>query len=880
MSDYTHSAIYQNAFHSRKGDISASSRTRLQTAIARMREQVSSLLTMVPTDCKDLTVHDVTHLDALWEMASLLSGNCSDLNPAEVFVLGSAILLHDAGLTTAAYPEGLEEIKKTPEWTDIAAAYLRQSGTDVSTDSILNPPAQIFPSVKFAVLRALHAKQAESMAVKPWTLPGGDQLFLIEDIELRQAFGASIGRIAHSHHWNIDKVAEALETVGAGTVLPAEWSVNERKVACYLRCADACHMDRRRAPTFLYAATKPSGLSEIHWRAQNKMNKPTVKGTTIVFTSGQPFHADDAEAWWLVHDLVRTADNEIRSSNALLEEVGAKPFVVQRVLGAESPRSLASQVRVDGWRPIDAEIRVSDPVHLARSLGGRNLYGEDALAPIRELLQNAADAIRARRQIEERPDSWGEIHVTIEPAPNSDRSCWLHVDDNGIGMSERVLSGPLIDFGKSIWNSSLLREEFPGLESKSLRPVGKFGIGFFSVFELANEVKVISKHYQAAMSDAKVLEFRSLDSRPLIRAASSRELPRDVSTRVSLFLQDRSTLSEFPSFRSYLNGMRVVERPDLRNRVAGLVSMLNVRVEYFDRLEGKNFSHSPAVYDISVPDFIDEVYPDSPQQRRDLLKRAYSSIMRPLADKDGKLYGRAAIEILSSMRSNDNICQVSVGGFVTSGYGAFDAPVVGVIEGDTNDAARIRAKAIVPEAVRSSWASQQAELILAERDHFRSNQLLRACTYVRALGGDPGGLPYCFNQGKLIDFYETQRMISDSEILVVPLILEYQSRLKLRIYQNLRSDYFQIKLKENVFFICSEDENLLDEEMTRPIVKDRKSILSVSEIKHPELLDFISLARNGWKSEPVIEVGLRQLFDSNIYSLPEAGWTIVLRRSS
>ena len=364
------------------------------------------------------------------------------------------------------------------------------------------------------------------MASLAWFLPNGEQIYLLDDAELRQAFGAAIGRVAHSHHWDIERVAETLlDNIGAGTVLPADWSVSERKVACLLRCADAAHIDRRRAPTILYAATRPSGISDVHWGAQNKINKPVVDGSTLIYSAGQPFKSSDAASWWLAYDLVRLVDKEIRASNAMLEELKFTPLQVQQVLGAESPRALSIHLRPDGWRPIDAEVRVSDPVHLAQTLGGHHLYGEDVLAPFRELLQNSADAIRARRQLENRPTSWGTIRVTVEAVPDEPNSCWVHVDDNGIGMTERVLCGPLIDFGKSIWNSPLLREEFPGLQSKNIRPIGKFGIGFFSVFEIAKPIQVTSKHCEAGMSEAKVLEFRSLATRPLLRPAEAKELP-------------------------------------------------------------------------------------------------------------------------------------------------------------------------------------------------------------------------------------------------------------------------------------------------------------------------------------------------------------------
>jgi hypothetical protein len=38
------------------------------------------------------------------------------------------------------------------------------------------------------------------------------------------------------------------------------------------------------------------------------------------------------------------------------------------------------------------------------------------------------------------------------------------------------------DFGATYWNSSLVREEYPGLLARGFRAAGRHGIGFFSVF--------------------------------------------------------------------------------------------------------------------------------------------------------------------------------------------------------------------------------------------------------------------------------------------------------------------------------------------------------------------------------------------------------------
>ena len=91
---------------------------------------------------------------------------------------------------------------------------------------------------------------------------------------------------------------------------------------------------------------------------------------------------------------------------------------------------------------------------------------------------------------------------------NREDGIWLSVEDTGIGMSEAVLTGSLLDFGASFWGSTRMVEEFPGLAAKGMASLGKFGIGFFSVFMLGDHVRVITRRPDRAESDALLLEFQ------------------------------------------------------------------------------------------------------------------------------------------------------------------------------------------------------------------------------------------------------------------------------------------------------------------------------------------------------------------------------------
>jgi molecular chaperone HtpG len=99
---------------------------------------------------------------------------------------------------------------------------------------------------------------------------------------------------------------------------------------------------------------------------------------------------------------------------------------------------------------------------------------------LRELLQNAADAITARA--EEEPDP--PRRVTVVPADVSPDGC-LHVDDTGIGLDEAGIREVLATIGASTKRDAL------GLARESF--LGQFGIGLLSCFLVTDEIRVTTR---------------------------------------------------------------------------------------------------------------------------------------------------------------------------------------------------------------------------------------------------------------------------------------------------------------------------------------------------------------------------------------------------
>ena len=364
----------------------------LRGVLKRFREHAAVLTSRISATFPQLTVHDATHLDALWETADLIAGEGYPLNPMEAFVFGGAILLHDAAHCFEAYEGGQNAVRNSVEWKDAFA-----SEKAAHPEEILEKLKQYSD---FTAIRLLHARQAEKLGGREWKSEnGGPSFFLIEDVDIRSRYGALIGKIAASHNWSIDDVKSRLrDQVNAPGCWPSEWRVDPVKIACLLRCADAAHIDERRAPDFLLALIRRSGVPLDHWKAQNWLSRIDLDQSdpskrSLLFTSTHAFKSADASAWWVAYDAITMLDAELRASNNLLssrvqKDSSSPPFLSQRVTGANSPAVLSKSIETEGWIPTSARIHVGNLERLVETLGGQNLYGsggDDFAVVIREL---------------------------------------------------------------------------------------------------------------------------------------------------------------------------------------------------------------------------------------------------------------------------------------------------------------------------------------------------------------------------------------------------------------------------------------------------------------------------------------------------------------
>ncbi len=684
-----------------------SSYTTLRVRAASMTQQIASAI-------PSLTVHDVTHLDALWETADLIAGNDYPLNPMEGYVLGGAILLHDAALCFEAYAEGKEGLRRTVQWRDAHTIESERSHND--------PEDVVSDRADFAALRALHAQQARELGTRSWPSKEQGEMFLIDDHDLRSRYGSLIGEIASSHHWPIEDVLSKLQgQYNAPGTFPLEWRVDPVKIACLLRCADAAHIDHRRAPDFLFALTRRQGISLNHWKAQNWLARVDIdqsdsSGTSAAVTSNRDFGLADVDAWWVAYDAICLADKELRASNQILmsrpqKEISPQ-FRVRRISGVTSPESMSEYVRANGWRPCSAKLHVGNVEKLVSGLGGEVLYGKAHKLDValREIIQNARDAVVARKNVEK--EFGGRIRIQIHK--EADGACCIDISDDGLGMSERVLTGPFLDFGNSFWASTLVCEEFPGLASSGFKSIGRFGIGFYSVFMVAERVTVFTKRWDEGHDSMKTLMFdNGLTLRPTLSTQRSATLGA-FSTRVSFKL--KTDIGD-PTIQK-IERHRMGEEPilvEFSDYLAALVAGIDVLVEYRESNDGPYIQvHRPLAELTSPSDRI-----------RWLEKISYSKYtnakvedkganrLRFIKSADGSICGLAALS--SHIAHGTDFMSVRcIGGLAVSVHGRSSANYIGYFDYEPETAKREASGGIsAPFVHLQAWADEQVALLKA-----------------------------------------------------------------------------------------------------------------------------------------------------------------------
>ena len=163
---------------------------------------------------------------------------------------------------------------------------------------------------------------------------------------------------------------------------------------------------------------------------------------------------------------------------------------------------------------------------------------------LRELISNASDAIDKLyyKSLTDTKVNLNKDDVCIKLELDKENRT-IKIIDNGIGMTEEELDNNLGIIAKS--GSSLFKEIND--KQKDVNIIGQFGVGFYSAFMIAKEIRVLSKSFDS--DEAHLWISDGIDGYSIEKATKA-----DAGTEITLYLKDNT---ETDNYDEYLEQRRI-----------------------------------------------------------------------------------------------------------------------------------------------------------------------------------------------------------------------------------------------------------------------------------------------------------------------------------
>lgn len=511
------------------------------------------------------TDHSPRHIAEVLETAASLISDTSHelLSPEDVAVLCMSILLHDCGmhLTQDSFrllisdtgPPIIAGLGDLP-WAQIWSEYLAEANrfgqekliaifgdTEPVVVSLLNLDnlTERDHLLIGEFVRRHHTRLAHEIALKGVTRSGGSILsFDGFDPEIKDIAGL----VARSHGMAIRSTFEYIRA--RYNLVPIYRNIKIPYLMAVLRIADYVQVKSERAIKALLSVKElRSPVSRQEWLAHFAVRD--------VHT-----HHDDPEALYvhaapadtktylklvaLFKDIQRELDEswgtlgEVYGRNADLGQLGLS---IRRVRSnMDSVENFAKTVT---YIPTNARFDSSGPDLLKLLVGP--LYDYEYEVGIRELVQNAADACRERRDLrlaESADKESSEFDILVEIEESEDGTGLVTITDRGVGMTLDTVKKYFLIAGASFRNSELWKRQHTE-ENGTARVIrgGRFGVGALAAFLLGDEIRVWTRHVGRA--ELEGIEFSARIDDPVVEL---RKCKAPIGTKIQIWVSNNEVL--------------------------------------------------------------------------------------------------------------------------------------------------------------------------------------------------------------------------------------------------------------------------------------------------------------------------------------------------
>lgn len=512
MADWTSTVLWVYLEQSKGTEAGA-----VKVALESCMPDIQDVLAQGGTAPLDFTLHDAGHgFRVAQRMADIIpEGVLGQLTPYELALLLLSAYLHDIGMTparqkvTAHYNYLLtgEDKHLTREEIDAFQKWIDDEGRNVEPPLAKGTPTgellRLAEEITAYYCRHRHNDWgAEWVRGNLGGLKLGSYDNWLEDLV----------DLCRSHHYGYGELIKKRfdpRTVGAHGAV-----VHLRYLACVLRVADVLEVDPERTPEVIFRHRAVGESSILYWYKDHQLSLLIQKEKQNVVIAARPSRAYIHKAIEVTVDQI---DEELRVCRALADETHFETHLTLDLPHRWMlPRAVHRDINpAEGtYEYIDGAFR-PDTQKLLELLSGVELYGTP-LAAVRELLQNAFDAVReqvAYQRLErakanpnvnpadpQLEQTLGQLHQVGLRLESNEEGAWLVCTDTGVGMSKSIITYHLLVSGLARRHDVLELERRARQAGFTLGRTGQFGIGVLSYFMVADRIVIRTRRSQLSGS--------------------------------------------------------------------------------------------------------------------------------------------------------------------------------------------------------------------------------------------------------------------------------------------------------------------------------------------------------------------------------------------
>lgn len=452
------------------------SASELEVALQDVCKLGSEMAITIRDNFPTYTLHDEKHIcNVMSNMLNLLGEAKSCLTRNECALLILAACYHDIGMSVDK--EELEYLKQCP---NCIVEYLETHPVDfniVYPNSVYDVPNVTSDVIQRYVRATHHIRVRDQLRNTDWPAVLGKCISVDELIAVCQSHGEHITKIKQYKILSPD--------------------LDLYLCAVLLRLGDILDFDMSRAPESLlkYMDLDRSDKDEDKKSLLEWYKHQASLG--FVFSSDSQhtlLYRAECKSIQVEHSIMLYldwVDQELLDCGELIR------YMDMRWRSLLLPNRVVRQITARGYISGKYKITLAKE-QVLELLSGQNIY-DTPFVFVRELLQNAIDAVRTRKQLDNRlPRTW-RPQINIRTWTDPDGFYWFKIEDNGIGMTEYMIREFFLKVGNSYYNSEQFKFDKVRFQANiDYMPISRFGIGLLSCFmgDLKDtRIEVSTKHF-------------------------------------------------------------------------------------------------------------------------------------------------------------------------------------------------------------------------------------------------------------------------------------------------------------------------------------------------------------------------------------------------